>query len=69
MKRVQVEKVDKIGQTPESVASPQPRARVHCPGDQGGEDVLVTEAAPEQQGQVPRVPEVTRPLEAIMMVS
>ena len=69
VKRVQVEKVDKIGQTPESVASPQPRARVHGPGHQSGENVLVTEAAPEQQGQVPRVPKVTRPLEAIMMVS
>ena len=70
VKRVQVEQVDKIGQTSESVASPQPRPGVPGPGHQGGEDVLVTEAAPEQQGQVPRVPEVTRrPVEAIMMVS
>ena len=45
VKRVTMEQVDKVGQTPGSVASPE--ARVTCPGDQSSEDVLITEATPE----------------------
>ena len=40
-----MEQVDKVGQTPGSVASSE--ARVTGPGDQGSEDILITEAAPE----------------------
>ena len=50
MKRVTVEQVDKIGQTPGSVASSEPGVTGPC--HQSAEDVLVTEAASEERGQV-----------------
>ena len=46
VKRVTVEQVDKVGQTPGSEASPEPG--VSCPCHQSAEDVLVAEAAPDQ---------------------
>ena len=60
VKRVTMEQVDKVGQTPGSVASSE--AGVTGPGDQSSEDILITEAAPEQRGQVRT--EVTRLMEA-----
>ena len=45
VKRVTMEQVDKIGQTPGSVASSE--AGVTGPGDQSSEDILITEATPE----------------------
>ena len=58
-----MEQVDEIGKTSQSESGPEPRARLALsPGHQGLEDVLVTEAAPEQRGEV-RV-EVTRLAEA-----
>ena len=45
VKRVTVEQVDKVGQTPGSVASSEPRVTGPC--HQSAEDVLVTEAASE----------------------